>query len=114
MNNFQSVKIEIYIPEQYIESLRDELNKVYAGHVGNYDNCISVTVVTGYWRPLDGSSPYDGEIGKISSGDERKVEVNILREYVADALRVIRKIHPYEEPVINIIPLINHIFEKGK
>ena len=84
--------------------------KVHAGHIGNYDNCISVTIVPRYWRPLDGATPHQGEEGKISSGSKRKVEVNVNREYVAETLRVLREIHPYEESVINIIPLVNHLF----
>ena len=30
---------------------------------------------------------------------------------VKDVLKAIRSAHPYEEPVINVIPLINHLFE---
>ena len=109
----QDVKIEIFIPEQYIETLRDELNRVNVGHIGHYDHCISITEVRGYWRPLAGATPYQGQIGEISEGVECKVEVNCKGEYVKDALDVIKHIHPYDEPLINIIPLINHLFEKN-
>jgi hypothetical protein len=111
MIQFQNVKIEIFIPEQYIETLRDELNKVNVGHIGNYDHCLSVTDVRGYWRPLPGATPYQGEIGEVSAGTECKVEVNCKREHVREALNVIKHIHPYDEPLINIIPLINHLFK---
>jgi hypothetical protein len=80
------------------------------GHIGNYDHCISISKVRGYWRPLAGATPYQGEIGKISEGEEYKVEVNCKREQVSDALSVIRRIHPYDEPLINIIPLVNHLW----
>lgn len=107
MSQFQQVKIEIFIPEQYIKTLRDELNKVQAGHIGNYDHCISITDVRGYWRPLAGATPYQGKINEISEGVECKVEVNCKREYVKEALAVIRQVHPYDEPLVNIIPLVN-------
>lgn len=51
------VKIEIYIPEEFVIELRDELNKVNACRVGDYDNCMSVINVKGYWRPLQGANP---------------------------------------------------------
>lgn len=108
---FNEVKIEIYVPEEYIIKLRDELNKVNACRVGDYDNCISINNVRGYWRPLEGSNPFNGEINEICEGEECKVELRCKREYVKDAIRVIRKIHPYEEPVINIIPIVNELFE---
>lgn len=109
--DFKEVKIEIYIPEEYVIKLRDELNKVNACKVGDYDHVVSITNVRGYWRPLEGSNPFDGEVGKICSGEECKLELRCKREYVKSALKVIREVHPYEEPLINIIPVINYLFE---
>ncbi len=111
MENFHRVKIEIFIPGEYIERLRDALSQVNVGHIGNYDHCISVTSVTGYWRPLAGANPYAGQVGQITSGSEYKVEVNAAHADIPAAIKVIRQIHPYEEPVINVIPLANHLFE---
>jgi hypothetical protein len=62
---FKEVKIEIYVPEEYILKLRDELNNVNACTLGDYDNVISITNVRGYWRPLEGSNPFNVEIGKV-------------------------------------------------
>lgn len=36
------------------------------------------------------------------------------RELVNEALKVIKHVHSYEEPLINIIPLANHVFDTGK
>ncbi|MDF2882379.1 MAG: cytochrome biosis protein [Clostridiaceae bacterium] len=107
---FKEVKIEIYVPEDYVIKLRDKLNEVGAGKVGNYDNVISVTEVSGYWRPLAGSNPFNGEVGQISKGEECKIEIRCKTQYVKDAVRVIKQIHPYEEPLINIIPIANELF----
>ena len=65
----------------------------------------SVSQVTGYWRPLDGCDPYIGENGKISSEPEAKVEVTIYAEAVERTIQAIKEVHPYEEPVINAIPI---------
>jgi hypothetical protein len=111
MNDFSEVKLEIFIPATHVEALRLALGQVGAGRIGNYDHCCSVTEVRGYWRPLDGADPYQGEIGKIEQGSECKVEVNCRRELVAAALAAVRRVHPYEEPLINIIPLANSSFE---
>ncbi|MGV8980933.1 cytochrome C biogenesis protein [Clostridium sp.] len=108
---FKEVKIEIYIPKEFVIVLRDELNKINACRVGDYDNCISITNVMGYWRPLQGSNPYNGQIGEICSGEECKIEVRCKIEYVKTAVLIIKKIHPYEEPVFNIIPIINDLFQ---
>lgn len=107
---FTAVKLEIYIPEQYVNSLRDALHAAGAGRVGNYDHCLSMLDVRGYWRPLEGATPYEGRIGEIAEGMECKVEVRCDRWRVADALAAIRGVHPYDEPVVNVIPLVNHLF----
>lgn len=110
MEGFEAVKLEIYIPVEYVERLRDALHEAGAGRIGNYDHCLSVVSVTGYWRPLEGAVPYEGHVGEVSSGTECKVEVRCERRYVAEALAAIRRIHPYDEPVINVLPLANHLF----
>ncbi|MBE6822220.1 MAG: divalent cation tolerance protein CutA [Ruminococcaceae bacterium] len=107
---FEQAKIEIYIPPDYVVPLRDALSEVGAGHIGAYDHCVSITQVSGYWRPLEDAKPFLGELGQVCEGTECKVEVRCRRELIPEAVRVIRKIHPYEEPVINIVPLANHLF----
>ena len=64
---FKYCKLEIFIPETKILKLQKALQKVDAGHIGNYDSCMSVSQVTGYWRPLDGKSPADSEM--LLTGD---------------------------------------------
>ena len=105
--NSYDTKIEIFIPADHVISMRDELSKVGVGHIGNYDHCIAVTDVRGYFRPLEGANPFKGRVGMLSEVKECKIEVSCERRKVADALEVIRKCHPYEEPLVNIIPLLN-------
>ena len=100
------VKLEIFIPETHFAALREALHSVDAGHIGNYDSCVSASAVTGFWRPLAGTDPYLGEIGKLCHEPELKVEVTISAERLRETVNVIKEIHPYEEPVINAIPLI--------
>jgi hypothetical protein len=60
----------------------------------------------GTWRPLDETHPFIGEQGKISCEPELKVEVTIRSEKLKETIAAIKRVHPYEEPVINAIPLI--------
>jgi hypothetical protein len=110
MENFTNVKLEIFVPEDHALNLRDELAKIGVGVIGNYDHCVALTPVRGFFRPLPGSNPFEGEEGKISEVAEYKLEVNCKRTLVNEALKVIKSVHPYEEPLINIILLSNHLF----
>jgi hypothetical protein len=104
------VKPEIFIPQDHALKIRDELAKIGVGVIGNYDHCMALIPVRGFFRPIEGANPFEGEVGKISEVEEYKLEVNCKRELVNDALKVIRSVHPYEEPLINIFLLANHLF----
>jgi len=106
VNMPMSVKLEIFIPKTHLDALRDALRSVDAGVVGNYDSVLSYSIVHGNWRPLLGANPYDGEIGVLCEGEEYKVEVRCHAEKLAQTIAAIKVIHPYEEPVINAIPLL--------
>jgi hypothetical protein len=110
MQNFTDVKLEIFVPQEYALKLRDELAKIGVGQIGNYDHCVALSPVRGFFRPLAGATPFDGEVGKISEVAEYKLEVNCKRERVAEALQLVKQNHPYEEFVVNIFPLANHLF----
>ncbi len=105
INNFKYCKIEIFIPKDYLNKLCKVLSDMDVGHIGNYDNCLSYSNVIGRWRSLEGTNPFIGEIGKISEEEEVKVETTLPTENVYMVIKAIKNIHPYEEPVINVIPL---------
>ncbi len=98
-------KLEIFIPESHFGALQTALYEADAGHIGKYDCCLSYSPVMGTWRPLEGTSPYKGDVNKISCEPEWKVELTIRAEQLRETMDAIRRVHPYEEPVINVIPL---------
>lgn len=103
--DFDYFKLEIFIPETHFENLRKALQEADAGHIGNYDSCLSYSKVTGTWRPLAGTNPFIGKEGEVSEEEELKVEVTVKAENLKDTLKAIKQVHPYEEPVINVIPM---------
>jgi hypothetical protein len=110
MNDFTDVKLEIFVPQGHVEKVRDALVETGVGVIGNYDHCFAISQVQGSFRPLEGANPFDGKVGTISITVEYKLEVNCRREVVKEAIAAVRRSHPYEEPLINIIPLANHLF----
>ena len=100
------VKLEIFIPETHFTQLRQTLQATETKSAGNYDSCLAYSHVTGSWRALEGASPYDGVIGEITEAPELKVEVRIELDRLEETIAAIRSVHPYEEPVIFVIPLM--------
>lgn len=98
-------KLEIFIPETHLQKLQKALQEVDAGHFGKYDSCLSYMPVTGVWRSLEGATPYIGAIGEVSEEPEIKVEVACKKENLEKTVKAVKAVHPYEEPVINIIEM---------
>lgn len=105
MPEFACCKLEIFIPESHLPVLQEALRAVDAGHIGKYDCCLSYSRVTSCWRPLEGTYPYLGRAGEISTEPELKVEVTCHTGRVDETVEAVRRVHPYEEPVIQVIPL---------
>jgi len=99
-------KLEIFLPESHFEAVRQALWSVDAGHIGQYDHCLSWSRVQSCWRPLEGAAPYDGAPGELSQAEEIKIEVCCQASRLAETLKAIKAAHPYEEPVINVLPLL--------
>lgn len=98
-------KLEIFLPESHFEAVRQALWSVDAGHIGAYDRCLSWSRVHSCWRPQDGAAPFLGTPGELCQAEELKLEVCCLGERLEETLAAIRAAHPYEEPVINVLPL---------
>jgi hypothetical protein len=110
MQNFTDVKLEIFVLQGHAMKLADALSEIGVGVIGNYDHCVALTPVRGSFRPMEGANPFEGKVGEINEVAEYKLEVNCRRELVKEAIKVIKRVHPYEEPLINVIPLANHLF----
>ena len=105
MEEFAFCKLEIFVPASHLEAIRQPLLETDAGHIGQYDACLSYSPVTSCWRPLEGASPYLGQVSRLCTQPELKVEVTCRKEQTDAVLAAVKKAHPYEEPVINVLPL---------
>ena len=110
MEPFAYCKLEIFVPESHLAAVGAALQAVDAGHIGRYDCCLSWSPVTSCWRPLEGTRPYLGQPGALCTAPEVKVEAACPTAAVDRAVAAVKAAHPYEEPVINVIPLYRTSF----
>jgi len=109
--DFKFLKIVIYVPKTHSDNIRKALAESGAGHIGNYDYCSFTTKGTGRFRGLEGTKPFIGELGKVEEVEEERIETILESEKLEKVLEAVRKIHPYEEPAIDIYPLLNSLNE---
>lgn len=111
MPDFAYCKLELFVPASHFPAIQAALAAADAGHIGAYDQCLSYTPVTSFWRPLPGTHPYLGQENTLCQAQELKVEVTCRTEQVDHVIRAVKAAHPYEEPVINVIPLYRTSFD---
>lgn len=99
-------KVATSVPEDHLDSVMDSVSEVIHPIYPGYDRVFSYWPVTGTWRPLEGSDPYLGRIGEIETAKEIRLEFAVTEEDLGAAVRAIRDSHPYEEPAIDVIPMI--------
>jgi hypothetical protein len=101
------LKIVVYVPEKSADKIRKVLAEYGAGHIGNYDYCSFSVKGIGRFRPLEGAKPSIGEKGRIEEVKEERIETIVPEDKIEKLLKELINVHPYEEPAIDIYPLLN-------
>lgn len=95
-------------------ALKSQKNKF--GVLGDYTCCTFSTLGTGSFKPNKNAHPFLGENGKTIFVDEVKIEFLCRVADVKRAISAIKQVHPYEQPAIDIVPLLveSDFFDKPK
>lgn len=104
------VKIFVTIPPENVEEIRKAVCEAGAGVIGDYTYCTSSTKSTGTFMPNDKANPYIGENNKLEFVEGEKLEFVCAVDQVKKVISKLRETHPYEEPAIDIVPLIDESF----
>ena len=90
-------KIEYYVPESHHEQVKSALFAAGAGRVGQYDHCCWQTLGNGQYRPLPGSTPFQGDEGRVETAPEYKVEMVCEEACLQSVIDALLQAHPYQE-----------------
>ena len=104
------VKIIVTIPVENVNEVRDAICEVGAGVIGNYTDCSMSTKCIGTFKQTDEANPYIGKNNNLEFVEEEKLEVVCDVKLVKKVITRLRQVHPYEEPAIDIIPLLDENF----
>ena len=105
--NISRVKIITTVPKENTDEVRKAMCDAGAGIIGNYTHCSMATKCIGTFKPNGAANPYIGENNKLEFVEEDKLEVVCPVDKVKSVITKLREIHPYEEPAIDIIPLLS-------
>lgn len=99
--------IIVTTPEDYVDPILEAVASVGGGQIGAYTHCAFTTSGTGRFQPSAAATPHVGSVGKINAEPEVRIETFCTRKVGKAVLQAIRSAHPYEEPVIYIVPLLS-------
>lgn len=105
--NFSRVYIVTTVTQEHIEAILDAIAAVGGGVIGNYTHCAFTNSGLGRFKALDNANPLFGEKGMINQFDEWRIETFCERGVAKAVVQAIKSAHPYDQPVIYIIPLLD-------
>ena len=101
------VKLVVFVPEENADEVRQALGEAGAGKIGEYTFSSFSLKGTGRFKPSDDANPHKGEPGKLEEVAEERIEVACEKDQVNDILKAIKDVHPYEEVVVDIYPMLS-------
>ena len=101
------VKIFVTVPCENTQEVRKAVCSAWAGIIGEYSYCSTCVKSLGTFIPNNNANPYIWEKNKMEFIEEDKLEFICDIDNVKFVLSELRKVHPYEEPAIDIVPLID-------
>ncbi|WP_250657711.1 YqfO family protein [Alkalimarinus coralli] len=99
-------KICFYVPESYLEIVKEAMFDAGGGRIGAYEKCCWQVSGEGQFKPMAGSSPFIGEVGSLERVSEFKVEMVCEKQSVKSVVLALRQAHPYEEPAFDVVECI--------
>jgi hypothetical protein len=103
------LKLFVFVPDQQeiIEKIMSAATSAGAGIIGNYSGCGFITKGTGNWKSEEGSNPTIGKVGFYSHEPEARIEMICPETVASNVKKAILEIHPYEEPEIDFVKLVD-------
>lgn len=101
------VKLVVFVPEENADEVREALGRAGAGRIGEYSYCSYSVKGVGRFKPSDKANPHIGSAGKMEEVNEERIEVACEKEQAGEIIQVIKDVHPYEEVVIDIYPMLS-------
>lgn len=99
-------KFTVYVPIQYADKISQAIFEAGAGKIGKYTETSFHIAGKGTFKPMEGTHPFIGEIGKREVVQEIKIETVVAERDLESVIQAMKNAHPYEEPAYDIYELL--------
>lgn len=100
-------QLNVYVPKDYSEKVKEALFSAGAGNIGFYDECSFKVEGKGTFRPTEGSNPFSGEQNVRENADEDMISVIFESFKQNQLIAAMKSAHPYEEVAHQIYQIDN-------
>jgi dinuclear metal center protein, YbgI family len=100
-------KLEVYVPVNYTESVKNAILEAGAGSIGFYDECSFSIKGEGTFRAKEGANPFIGSKNIRENVEETLITFVFEGDKQNAILREMKDSHPYEEVAHQIIKIEN-------
>jgi dinuclear metal center YbgI/SA1388 family protein len=101
----EAFKLVTFVPPEHADTVASALAGAGAGVIGEYTECSSRTRATGTFLGGTDTHPAVGERGRLERVEEIRLEMVCPEGALGAVARVMRDVHPYEEPAWDVYPL---------
>ena len=98
-------KLNYYVPVAAKEKTKQALFDMGVGMFDNYESCSWETLGVGQFKPVGSAKPNIGELNKLETLDEYKVEFICSDELIHLAVKTLKEVHPYEEVAYEVFKM---------
>ncbi|WP_119067344.1 hypothetical protein [Aggregatilinea lenta] len=103
----QQIMVVVGVPTAHADAIMDAIASAGGGVLGNYTHCGYRLEGTGQFKPDEAASPAVGKKNEVNYVPETRIETFCAASRARAVVQAIRAAHPYEEPVIYLVPLLS-------
>ena len=100
-----NMPVEQDTEKETVQKILDAAAQAGAGNVGAYSRVAALLDGNETWRSGKDAHPYNGAVGEVTVAKSVRIEMQCPEDKAADVIKAVRALHPYEEPVIELIKL---------
>lgn len=105
--DFNIYKVVVHVPVSHTDQVRHAIGEAGGGVIGEYTHCTFSIRGLGSYKGSETSSPHNGLAGNMEFPEEDRIETTVAKDILKSVVEVIKSVHPYEKPTIDIYPLLS-------
>ena len=113
-NEFHALlSLVVYVPIKNLDEVRNALCSAGAGIIGEYDSCSFYSEGKGTFRGNSESKPAVGKAGRLETGDEIRLEMNVPNSLRKSVVAALLESHPYEDVAYHFTVIHSNAHSQG-